>query len=52
MKTANIGKGASVPLISEGRDNNPSDGNLRSIDEVRICLWCVLKRAERDRHES
>jgi hypothetical protein len=23
MKAANIGKGASVPLISEGRDNNP-----------------------------
>jgi hypothetical protein len=27
-----------APSISEGRDNNPSDGNLRAIDEVRICL--------------
>jgi hypothetical protein len=29
---------SSVPSISEGRDNNPSDGNLRAIDKAGICL--------------
>jgi hypothetical protein len=36
---------SSVPSISEGRDNNPSDGNLRAIDNAGIRLRCVLNRA-------
>jgi len=32
------GRPEAMQSISEGRDNDSSDGNLRAIDEVRICL--------------